>query len=288
MFEIIDKIMQTPTGKVEYADMTDNIMFNPETFKEKLSNIDSLSDSALMDLVRHSYSFILDEIERGNYQNGSSLFTNVRFLNSFLQIVKAIRLNDGQRKAVNKLCYDYLTWEHDKDNKVKQLLFTISKIVNQDVLPGLLGLGLNEELCDFLALSRFSSSKELINVKRVNFIIRSQPSSLMTEQMIVDIYSKLFDSVSTLFSGTILDVEQFSEEEYEASLVYSTISNAVLDILETLKLEDIRQVLLSFNITREYYYNSKPVRFTLNALGDDYNRINTVIQSLKAEGVYLP
>lgn len=285
--DIIDKILNTPAKPVEYADLSDNILLNPENFQEKLSNIDSLSESEVSELVRKTYNVLLDEIDKKQY-NGLSLFTNVKFLTAFLQVIRAVRLTESQRRTINKLCYDYLTWTHEKNNIVKNLLFNMSKVVNQDVLPGLLGLGLNEELADFLALSRFSSSKELINVKRVNFIIRTQPSELMTEQMIVNIYSKLFRHVSPLFSGTILDVETFTEEQEDASLVYSTISNAVLDILNTLTLEDIRKVLLSYNLTRQYNYQSKPVRFTMNALSDDYARINIVIAALKEEGVYLP
>ena len=287
MFDVIDKILETPSQPKVYDNLSDNVLLNPELFQEKLSNIDSLSDSELSDLIKKTYNILLDEIDKKQY-NGLSLFTNVRFLSTFLQVVRAIRLTETQRKTVNKLCYDYLTWTHEKDENVKNLLFNMAKVVNQDVLPGLLGLGLNEELASFLALSRFSSSKEMINVKRVNFIIRTQPSQLMTEQMIVNIYSKLFKHVSPLFTGTIIDVETFTEEQEDASLVYSTISNAVLDILNTLTLEDIRKVLLSYNLTREYYYQGKPVRFTMNALSDDYARINVVLAALKEEGVILP
>lgn len=287
MFDVIDRILETPSQPKVYDNLSDNVLLNPELFQEKLSNIDSLSDSELSDLIKKTYNILLDEIDKKQY-NGLSLFTNVRFLSTFLQVVRAIRLTETQRKTVNKLCYDYLTWTHEKDENVKNLLFNMAKVVNQDVLPGLLGLGLNEELASFLALSRFSSSKEMINVKRVNFIIRTQPSQLMTEQMIVNIYSKLFKHVSPLFTGTIIDVETFTEEQEDASLVYSTISNAVLDILNTLTLEDIRKVLLSYNLTREYYYQGKPVRFTMNALSDDYARINVVLAALKEEGVILP
>lgn len=286
MFDIINNIMNTPATPIEYANLNDNIFLNPEQFTEKLSNIDSLSDLDLMDVVKKSYSYILEQTYNKNCIY-VPLFTNKRFVESFLQIIRSVSLLDSQRTTINKICYDYLTL-HDKDEQIVNILFNMSKIVNQNVLPGLLGLGLNEQLSDYLALSRFSSTKELINVKRVNFIIQNQPSQLMTEQMIVNIYCKLFDSVSTLFTGTIVDYDEFTEEEEDISLVYSTISNAVLDILETLTLEQIRQVLLSYNITRESYYSGKKMRFTMNALSDDYNRINIVIESLKQEGVILP
>lgn len=289
MFEFLDDILNAPPKKVEYVNLNEGILFNPDIVKEKLFNINSLTDAELMDIVKKSYAYILDEVYNKN-NTFMPLFTNERFLTMFLQVVRSVNLVESQKITINKICYDYFTTFMCKDSLVTDLLFNMSKVVNQDVLPGLLGLGLYEELADYLALSRFSTSKDLVNVKRVNFIITRQPSSVMTEQMIVNIYSKLYDSVTPLFTGTLLDVEEFDDDEIseEASLVYSTISNAVLDILETLPLEQIRQVLLSYNITRVSYYQDKDVRFTMNALSDDYARINMVVESLRQEGVYLP
>lgn len=287
MFEFLDDILNAPPKKVEYVDLNDAILFNPDAIKNKLFNINSLTDAELMDIVKKSYDYILNDIYNKNNEF-LPLFINSRFLTMFLQVIRSVQLTELQKITVNKICYDYHTTIMEKDSLVTDMLFNMSRVVNQNVLPGLLGLGLNEQLADYLALSRFSTTKDLVNVKRVNFIITRQPSSLMTEQMIVNIYSKLYDSVTPLFTGTLLDVEEFEDEDEESSLIYSTISNAVLDILETLPLEQIRQVLLSYNITRVSFNQGKEVRFTMNALSDDYSRINMVVESLRQEGVYLP
>lgn len=289
MFDLLDKILETPIKTPEYDNLKENMLLNSEDIIQKLLfNLDNLSEEEILDILRKSYTYILDEVSKKNY-SFIPMFTNIKFVTSFLQIIRSVQLNEQERITVNKICYDYLTLAQ-RDEIITSILFNMSRVVNQSVIPGLLGLGLNEQLASYLALARFSSSKDLINVKRVNFIIMSQPSILMTEQMIIDIYSKLFDSVTPLFTGTILDVEEFDEEidTEDQELVYSTISNAVLDILETLTLDQIRQVLLSYNITRESYYSGKPVRFTMNALSDDYNRINIVNESLNKEGIYLP
>lgn len=289
MFEQYMKdISKEPKREMVQVKLFNNPAYNPLVLKEKLYNLDSLEDKELFEILRDSYEAILSDIFVDKNEYYLHLFTNSRFLSIMIQVISSINnISHTNRTYINKIVYDYLTLDK-KDQYVKQLMYSLSKMVNKDILPRLLGLGLQEDLAIYLALARFSSQKEIVNVKRLNFVIMTAPIEVMTEQMIVYIYEKLFDRVTPLFVGTMIDnCKQDMSAEMEE--IYSTISLAILDILNTMPSNDIRKVLISYVGDYQAVYYKSGYRFSMQCLSNDYARINAVVEALYAnENIYVP
>ena len=265
-------------------------VINASLFEQMLSSdIESISDSYLYQVIKASYKDILKGIFERKDTNYLVTFTNPKFLSVLNQVMNTIQIEHDERMACNKLAYDYLTLSHS-DDYIRTLLFTLSKTVNKYYIPGLIGIGLSENLASYLALARFSSHDDIINTKRVNFIIMTTSSNIMTEQRIVDIYSKLFDSVTPLFEGTMFDYLN-DEEDWvtdEIELVFSTISLAVLAILNSLPTNMIIKVLESYNIDNQLLHSDEPKRFSLRSISGEYYKIVNAIEFLEQKGIRLP
>jgi hypothetical protein len=190
----------------------------------------------------------------------------------------------------NRLAYDYFTARGDKDNYIRALLVSLVKVVNRAITPSLIGLGLNEDLAAYLVNARYSSQKEDIQVKRLNLVIMNQDPDIMTEQMIVDIYGKLFDRITPLFSGIMYDFwpnELFINEEMED--VYATINIAILEIVNNLPEDIMYQLLKKFYESHQLINLDKKLRFNIYSFSkEDYPRLDYTLEVLKHEGIILP
>ncbi len=277
--------------KFETIDLFNNPMINSNLLKEKIEHIDKLSDRDLYNLVKESFDSVLKQIftNNSNSQEYLNIITNTRFLTALNQVVLSLDLTHTQKIYCNKLAYDYFTIENT-DPYVKQLFFSLSKSVNRSIIGTLCSIGLKEDLASYMALARYSSEKEIINVKRLNFIITSSDEDLMNEQMIIKIYEKLFDHITCLFEGIMFDTLDFDAEYVTDSMgmIYSTISLAILEILNNMPSQDIRKVLISYHGDYEALYrdHQKP-RFQLSAISTDYQRILDVIDALKLESIFI-
>jgi len=282
-------------AEVEETTVSINISNNPALNKDYLRNridyIDSIEDDELYKIVKETHRSILEEIMTRNDSQYIDAFTNPKFLLALIRVLSNVTLDHSERVCCNKLAYDYFTLKNN-DSYIKQLFYTLSKNVNRDKIPLLIAIGIPENLAIQLALARYSSNKENINVKRVNFIITSSPISIMNEQTIVYIYEKLFDNFTPIFSATMTDVYD-DEEEWvtdEIMEIYSTISLAVLTILNNMPSDKIRKVLISYTGDYNSLYSGQTnaSRFSLNALSSDYSRITAVVEALKEENVFVP
>ena len=291
MSNFVDDVMAKSKEKT-FVDININNdpVINASLFEQMLSSdIESISDSYLYQVIKASYKDILKGIFERKDTNYLVTFTNPKFLSVLNQVMNTIQIEHDERMAYNKLAYDYLTLSHS-DDYIRTLLFTLSKTVNKYYIPGLIGIGLSENLASYLALARFSSHDDIINTKRVNFIIMTTSSNIMTEQRIVDIYSKLFDSVTPLFEGTMFDYLN-DEEDWvtdEIELVFSTISLAVLAILNSLPTNMIIKVLESYNIDNQLLHSDEPKRFSLRSISGEYYKIVNAIEFLEQKGIRLP
>ncbi len=274
--------------KYQSLNILDNPILNSSLLREKLHHIEKLSDRELFLLVRDSFDSVLKQIFSNKDNDYLKIMTNTKFLIALHQVVSNINLNHTQRMQCNKLAYDYFTSENN-DSYIKQLFFALSKSVNREIIGALCSIGLGEDLASYLALARSSSEKEIINVKRLNFIIVSSSVDIMTEQMIIRIYEKLFDSVTPLFEGIMFDGLDMDDEYVSESmnLIYSTISLAILEILNNMPSQDIRKVLISYQGDYEALYHQTKPRFQVSAISEDYIRILNVIEALKEEKIFI-
>lgn len=293
MFEkLVDDINnQTEEAKDISIDLAKSPAINRNFFKDQMEYIDTIRDRDLYNLVKEAHRSILEGIMTKNDTSYIDAFTNPRFLSALIQVLGNVTLDHEERICCNKLAYDYFTLKNN-DSYIKQLFYNLSKIVNRDKIPSLLSIGVPENLAIHLALARYSSNKESINVKRVNFIITTSPKEVMTEQNIVYIYERLFDNFTPIFTATMTDVYNDEEEWVTDDImeVYSTVSLAVLLILNNMTSDKIRKVLISYTGDYNALYSNRPnsKRFSLRSLSADYSRITSVVEALQEEGVYVP
>jgi len=288
----INDILNEKDKMDEHVDLKlyDSPLYNPGALYNKLDNLDKLSDKEIYVFLKTYYNELLSLVFEKKNQKYISYFKDSRFLSIFIQVINSLReISYTNRVQCNKIAYDYYILE-DGDEYQKQLLLSLSKTVNRDVIPSLIGIGLKEDLASYLALARFSSQNESTNVRRINFIIISSSIKLMTEQMIVWIYEKLFDHVTELFQTIMLDTYDenscYSEEMQE---IHSIISLAILDILNSMPTNDIRSILLSYATSYTTLHTGEKTRFSMQSLSNDYKRIREVVEYLdKEEKVYVP
>lgn len=292
MFEYI-KAAPEPQESIE-IDLLANVVLTPESLKDKFSRIDSMNDKDIFILVQDYYETILNIIFDSNETSLKrffiDLFTNAKFVLALTQAMYTITPSDISKKRLNKMCYDYLVIsKHDEsESYISGLLMSLAKTINRDKIPLLCTVPLSEDLASMIALSRYSSEKEVINVKRLNRVLMNQPSDSLTEQKIVDIYLTLFDHVLPLFTGVMLDVQSPSNMSQDAMEIYGLITLAALDILNELPMTDIKKGLILFDEDRYIQYSDKPIRINLESItSSDYPRILSAIDSLKAEGVII-
>lgn len=264
---------------------------NIDSIKNRLFNLDQLSDQDLYNLIHMKYSLILDEMfiaKNGELIN--FLYTNSRFIMVFTNVLSRpdVKLTYLQTIYCNRLAYDYFTARGDKDKYIRALLLNLVKTVNRSIMPSLIGLGLNEEIAAYLVNARYSSVKENIQVRRLNLEIMKCSPEMMTVQMIVDIYGKLFDRITPLFEGIMYDhYDQFVNQDMED--VYATINIAILEIVNNLPEDIMYHLLKNFKETYDLIHLGQKVRFNIHSFArDDYPRLYNILEMLSWEGIDLP
>lgn len=276
--------------KVEVKlDLSQNMILNPQLLWNKLSDIENIEDSELYKILSNYLERILDEIFTNKNTKFISLFTTPKFISVLTQVLYNITLTDSQRKKLNKMAYDYLIKKSDKDEYVSSLLSVMAKVVNRDIIPVLCGLGIPESVAAMLAMARYSNEKEIINVRRLNRILMQQPPENISEQLIIDIYCKLFDHMLALFEGVMLDVVSPQVMSSGEAEIYGLITLATLDIFEALPMETLKYGLTLFEQDKRVAYPDYHVRINLESCSpQDYPRLLAAIDALKLNDIYMP
>lgn len=261
---------------------------NRNAFKQAIPTINQMDEHSLSVLIKNNLDVIARDILEGD-SDYAPLLVNMRFINSFIRAVNSVPIDYTTQLACNKITYDYFTSENP-DPTIKQQYLNMSRIVNREAINKLITIGLDENIASNLALCRYSSSNEKTNVKRLNFAIYHRDPNIMSEQMVVWIYEKLFTRISDLFQATMFEVynEQqqidFGENFMEN---YGTVGLAILVILNNMTTENIKKVLIGYEA--EWQYHGYPaVRFSLHALSADYSRIGRVVDYLSSVGKQIP
>lgn len=258
------------------------------TFKNSLNNILSFDEHHIAVAVKNSIDEISEDILSGTISY-IHIFSNPNFINGFIRAIGSIPINYKIRLACNKLAYDYFT-SANAVPEIKQKYLHISRVVNRLEINQLMALGIDENTACNLALCRYSSPNDRINVKRLNFTLYHKDPNIMNEQMIVWIYEKLFDRISPLFYGTMFEVYSPQEEmDFGENFmeIYGTVGLACLDILNNMPSDKIKKVLDGY--IEDWELKGRPaVRFSLRSLSGDYSRITRVVESIMMNGKYVP
>lgn len=292
MFNTIKPASTDSQGAVT-LDFTSNVTLTPEMLVNKLKSINVMTDKEVYELVNDYYEDILTDIfikkEKQEKSEFTDLFTVPKFIIALTQVMYTLTPSHTTRRRLNKMSYDYLVLkERNRDPYVSGLLMALSKTVNRDKIPKLCTLPLPEDLASLLALSRYSSEKEVLNVKRLNRVLMNQPADSINEQKIVDIYLSLFEHILPLFTGVMLDVISPQNLSPNTAEVYGLITLAALDIMNELPIVDIKKGLTMFDEDRKIQYPDSPLRINLESCSqEDYPRLLKAIDLLKQEGVYI-
>lgn len=269
--------------------ISNNPIMNRDVLKTKLLDLDSIMDYDLTNLIKTCIDQICSDIlNQDNFY--ITLIQNHKFLDSFTKAISSIPIDNTRRLCVNKLTYDYLTLADKGDEYVKHKFVNLCAMINKVAINRLIDLGIDKSTAINMAMSRYSSMSEVVNVKRLNFVICNKDPEIMTEQMIIYIYEKLFNRITPLFEGAMF--EYYTDEEADTlgdsfMTIYSAVSLAVLTILNNMTSIDIKKVLIGYS--GKWFFEGKPmVRFSLHALSGDFDRINAVVDSLSKENTYLP
>ena len=260
-----------------------------DLFKNGIKNAyNTMDDPQLSVFIRNNIDEIIKDIQKKEIPY-IDFFRDVRFIDNFIRAISSIPMSYTLRQACNNLAYDYFTCDNPNPT-IKQKYLDISRVANKADINKLMCLGIPENTASNLALCRFSSNKDEVNAKRLNFALYFQNPDFMTEQMIVWIYEKLFDKIKYLFIATML--ETYSKNEMENfgpnfSEIYGRVSNAILIIVNNMESEGIKRVLCAYHEAQKIA--KCPVRFSLRSLSNDYARILRVVEILQNEyNIYIP
>ena len=247
--------------------------FDQYQFDTFIDSLDKRSDADVIKFFRSNLSYISERL-LNNQWGDREVLTSDKFLRCYTQAVATMPVNGSIRIATNKVLYFILV------NMNKAPMFSRDGLARQALdLGAVINAPYVEQLvstCDFtkdiatdLCICRFSNIAEEVNVGRLNFAIESYGPTFMDEQTIIFIYEKLFDRIGSLFKWTML--EYYTPDQWVNELndnfneTYSAISLAVLDIVNNMPMEAIRQVITGY-ATDWAQLDRPPTRFSLRAL----------------------
>lgn len=276
---------------LDYSSM---IQMTPETLYTNMQNTFKLmNDKDAFNLVKNNYKIMLSDIfdkkERKETSNFIKYFTDSKFLSIMTQVMYTETPDEKSKRRLNKMCFDYIVLQSkNKDQYIVDLISALSRTINRDIIPILCTIPLSESMAATIALSRYSSEKENINIKRLNKVLMNQPLETLNEEKIVNIYLKLFDHVLPLFTGVMLDVQSPQNMSSDAEEIYGMITLAMLDIMNELPIGDIKKGLKLFNEDRKILYPDSPLRMNLKCCSEtDFPRFVRALDELELEGIII-
>lgn len=283
-------LMQQATIQQPYVQV-DFSTFNEDHFFELMNSINGMSENDIILTIRNYIDTIVDRTLSDDKSMGSIL-SHPKFVNAYYKVMRNIPMDFERRLFANKITYEYSIIDNPNTDILEKFK-EISEYVNKNIVDKLCGIGLSRRIANDLAMCRFSSRHENVNVQRLNFCMCKYNAEIFTEQMIVWVYEQLFDRISDLFIYSMLEVysdRELDELGNEFRDVYGNISLANLIILNNMPSRSIRQVILMYIDAYTEWYKKRPTlpRFTLRALSYDYERIVKVVDNLLMEGYNIP
>ena len=269
----LDELKKQKTGPLFHT-----IEYEISDIVKKIENIDNLDIGEIKRIIIQQHQTILNYdlflMSDDTRRDAQILFTNIRFLQCFLEVIRLLNLSYHEKICINKLAYDYYILPNN-DQNVSDLLYQLTTEVNSrevTILSGILGI----HDAKILAMIRNSSFKAEKSIHRVNtFIVKSNQD--ISVSSICSIYSLLFERFSPVFTYTMLEYTDTLTQEQKQK--YDSISIALLEMLNTLPENDIKKVLFDYN----YMYSmrkDKPVRFRLKT-AYRYKRILDIVSTIE-------
>lgn len=192
------------------------------------------------------------------------------YINRFNRVYRAYIVNPEQNVIYNKESAD--------------LLYKLAFKLNNKLVNILINIGIAEKDAIWLTVNRYSSTDERRNIRRMVRAMQHMDPYIMTEQMVVNIFAKTFnDQLTNLFCAIMTDrFDTFDSEDEQ--YVYSTVSNALLDILRTMDIDEIKDIILEYQ--DEINKSGTRGRFYLSSINsEDYGIICQAIEELEAMGI---
>lgn len=263
-------------------------------FYKSINNFNAMSDHDMHNFVKCNIDFIAKQFNDGTCKYARKL-CDMDFLRVLYDVLNNMPITESRKLFVNKLCYSYQYYKSASYEALHNML-KITKIANRRKVDELLSIGLDEDTATYCCMCRYSSSDEYQNAVRLNFYLCTRGVSVMSEQMIIYIYEKLFDQIRYLFLATMLDYDpkqhgidptnQF--EEQDANDVFNNITLAILTIVNNMTSDDIYRLIKIF-LDAWNAYHRPPVRFSLRALSGDFGRIRDVVDRMYDQNnIYIP
>lgn len=251
---------------------------------------DKTPDKDIYDTVLASIGVLLSEKTiKGERDLIRSLFTNDRVLLQIGNVVAKTNFTQENRVYLNKIIYSMLKNKVMDSEYKRSLMMNIARTNNNDLVPKLTSYVPDQIACT-IGVLRYSSFKETTNIQRVNdYLLGAIIPNEKAEQTIVNIYDICFQKVTYLFECIMLDNKDKSLLTENENEVYGLESLAVLDIIEQMPINFIKEVLEKYYGDLSMIYNNMTPRFSLQSIAQsDYPRIISVDQSLSASRGYNP
>lgn len=178
---------------------------------------------------------------------------------------------------------------------IKDKIIAIAKHINPNGYDDL-KIFENSFDVDFLNeifITRNSSKKEPINIRRVNFIVFQNLSPWVYEDLdLLGLYRNLFwNNIEELFLVSMLDVyDEATESWYTHTMAEMDgwITNAIIYLLNELPISSIRKTITEYSqICLKKQLRPTDVRCSLRALSMDYNKVRFVAEELYEDGLYI-
>lgn len=242
-------------------------------------------ENNICEYVKRNYATILDTcMEKGVNQYALTVVTHPLFLQHLEKLLEKnlIVFEPEHIIKFNCVCYDYSRL-YTFEPAILNCMIRIVCHLNNAIVMTLMGFKIPQYTAAMIVAARYSTLNTRSAFLRTIKTIQRYPAQIMTEQTIIDILGKTcVEPVTDLFIAMMFDTyTSFNSED--SNLVYSTMSNAVLNIVESLPTEGIKKVLTEYLKIKSS--TDKRSRFMLKSISTgDFPRINSTIDMLEYLG----
>lgn len=278
---------------IRAMDIIHSPYFNLQALEEMLMNVSKMNDQELFEFVKVHYKNILGTV----FDNPEKIkyFIDIRFLQAITSVISNTKIDHLTKMNACKIVYDYMSLPIDKrDPMVYTCIQNFGKAVLKDTIMYLVSNGIPEYYVLYMTCALYSSKSMHLNIQRMHYIIATSEPGTFTEQGIINTYihmSRYHDlTMSYLLSSFMLNEDRNIQNEYMSEM-YSTISLAILDMLNSMTSQDIKTVLTVYSneFIMKYGGDRNLVRFSLrDGISGDYDRIKEIANNLTDSGYYVP